>query len=73
MFEQGGISSDEYMNILYEGLISIVDDLMTVPEDANTITIVDESTLLFIHDNVPCYKSKDVTDLLWENDIHIIV
>ena len=65
-FEQGGISSDEYMDILYEGLVSIVDNLLAVPEGAETVEVADESTFLFMHDNAPCHKTQDVADLLRE-------
>jgi hypothetical protein len=72
-FEQGGIGSDEYMDILYEGLVPMVDDLLAVPEGTEEITIADENTLLFMHDNAPCHKTKDVAELLQEHHIPVMV
>ena len=68
-FEQGGIGSDEYMDILYDGLLSIVDDVLQAPEGADTIQVAAENTLLFMHDNAPCHKTEDVCELLQENNI----
>ena len=68
-FEQGGIGSDEYMEILYEGLISIIDDLLAIPEGVDMIQVADENTLLFMHDNAPCHKTEDIRQLLEENHI----
>ena len=73
IFEQWSIGSDEYMNILYEELISMIDDLMAVLEDVDTIIVADENTLLFMHDNAPCHKTKDIADLLRENDIPVMI
>ena len=71
-FEQGGIDSDEYMDILYEGLIPMIEDLLVVPEDSDTIQVADENTLLFMHDNAPCHKTEDVQRLLQENNIPVM-
>jgi len=49
--EQGGIGSDEYQEILYDGLLSFIDDLTAAPTNTNTIQVADETTLLFMHDN----------------------
>jgi len=72
-FEQGGIGSDEYMDILYDGLLSMVDDLLQPPQGTDTIQVVDENTLLFMHDNAPCHKTEDVHELLQENNIPVMV
>src|SRR5438477_5586926 len=67
--EQGGIGSDKYMEILYDGLLSFIDNLTTLPEGTETIQVADENTLLFMHDNAPCHKTQEVCDLLAENHI----
>ena len=72
-FEQGGIGSDEYMDILYDRLLSIVDDLLQLPEDSNTIEVADENTLLFMYDNAPCHKTEEVCELPQENNIPVMV
>ena len=68
-FQQGDISSDEYMEILYEGLIPIIDDLLMIPEDVDIVHVADENTLLFMHDNAPCHRTADIHQLLEENHI----
>ena len=70
--EQGGIGSEEYMEILYEGLLSMVDDILEPPADPETIVVTDQNTFLFMHDNAPCHKTQEVTDLLAENNIPVM-
>ena len=72
-FEQGGIGSDEYIDILYDGLLLMVDDILQPPEGADIIQVAAENTLLFIHNNAPCHKTEDVHELLQENNIPVIV
>jgi transposase len=71
-FEQGGIGSDEYMDILLEGLIPTIEDLLT-PENNDTIQVADENTFIFMHDNAPCHKTRDILDLLEESHIPTMV
>ena len=71
-FEQGGIGSDEYMDILYDRLLSMVDDLLQLPEGMDMVEVADENTLLFMHDNAPCHKTEDIHDLLQENNIPVM-
>ena len=46
--EQGGIGTDEYENILYDGLFSLIDDLLQPLEDSETIGIANDNACLFI-------------------------
>jgi DDE superfamily endonuclease/Transposase/Helix-turn-helix domain len=71
-FEQGGIGADEYMDILFEGLIPMIDDLLT-PNDGDTIKVADENTFLFMQDNAPCHKTRDILDLLEEHEIPTMI
>ena len=71
-FEQGGIGSDEYMDIPYDRLLSMVDDLLQLPEGMDMVEVADENTLLFMHDNAPCHKTEDIHDLLQENNIPVM-
>ena len=72
-FEQGGIGSDEYMDILYDGLLSMVDDILQPPEGTDIIQVAAENTLLFMHNNVLCHKTEDFRELLQENNIPVMV
>lgn len=42
------IGADEYKDILYDGLFSLVDDLLEPLEELETIQIVDETMLIFM-------------------------
>ena len=46
------------MDILNDGLLSMVDDLFQLPECADN---ADENTL-FMHGNAPCHKMKTFTN-----------
>src|SRR5579862_944504 len=65
-FEQGGIGSDEYIDILYDRLLSMVDDLLQLPEGVDTVEVADKNTLLFMHDNALYHKTQEVDDLFQE-------
>ena len=46
--DEGGIGADEYEDILYDGLFSLVDDLLEPPEDPDTIQVADKNTFIFM-------------------------
>ena len=73
VLEQGGIGSDEYEEILYERLIPMIEDILEASQDSDIITIADENTYLFMHDNAPCHKTASITELLRENNIPIMI
>ena len=73
VLKQGGISSDEYEEILYEGLLSMVEDILKAPQDFDTITVADENTFLFMHDNAPYHKTAAIMELLRENNIPVMI
>jgi transposase len=70
--EQGGIGSDEYEEILYEGLLPMIDDILAPPENTDTIQVADENTFLFMHDNAPCHKTSAITNLLTDHHIPVM-
>lgn len=70
--EEGGVDGDAYSEILFDGLLSLVDDLLEVPEDATTIKVATENTFLFMHDNATCHKTEDVKELLEEAHIPVM-
>ena len=72
VLEQRGIGSDEYEEILYDGLFSVVDDLLMPLEGSDTIWVTDENTLLFMHNNVTCHKTPKVTAFIEENNIPVM-
>jgi len=46
--DEGGIGADEYQDNLYDGLFSLIDDLLEPPEDPETIQVAIEQTFLFM-------------------------
>ena len=72
ILEAGGIRSKEYEEIIYDRLLSIVSDLLQLPEDHKTIIIVNSNSFLFMHNNVSYYKTENISQLLGENSTLIM-
>jgi DDE superfamily endonuclease len=70
--DEGGIGADEYEEILYDGLFSLIDDILEPPEDPDTIQVADENTFLFMQDNALCHKAEEVLELLAERNIPVM-
>ena len=68
----GGIGADEYKDILYNGLFSLIDDLLEIPEDKEEVQIADENIFLFMQDNVPYYKATAILEFLQENQVPVM-
>ena len=71
--EEGGIGVDEYEDILYDGLFSLIDDLLELPEEPETIQVATQDTYLFMQDNALCYKAKEILDFLKENNVPLMI
>ena len=70
--DEGGIRADEYEDIIFDGLFSLIDDLLEPPDDPETIRIADENTYLFMQDIAPCHKADNVLDFLHEHHVPIM-
>jgi hypothetical protein len=70
--DEGGIGANEYEDIIYNGLFSLIDDLLELPDDPETIRIVDENIYLFMQDNAPCHKANDILEFLHEHYVPIM-
>ena len=70
--ESRSVDREAYSEILFDGLLSLVDDILEVPGDSTTINIATEKSLLFMHDNAPCHKSADIAELLVEAHISVM-
>lgn len=70
--EKGSVDGEAYAELLFDGLLSLVDDLLAIPNDATTIEVATENTLLFMHDNAPCHKPEDIKELLKESHIPVM-
>src|SRR5579859_2907172 len=69
--DEGGIGADEYEDILYDGLFSLIDDILQSPE-SDTICVADENTFLFMQDNAPCHKAHCILEFLKENHVPVM-
>ena len=70
--EEGGVDGDAYSEILFDGLLSLIDDLLEIPQDATTVEVASEQTFLFMHDNAPCHKTENVKELLKEANVPVM-
>ena len=70
--ESESVDSEAYSEILFNGLLSFVDNLLEVPNDPTTINVATENSLFFMHDNTPCHKSTDVKEILEETNIPVM-
>ena len=70
--DEGGIVADDYEDILYDGLFSLVDDLLEIPEDAEEVQVTDKTTFLFMQDNAPCHKATNMLEFLEENHVPVM-
>ena len=68
--DEGGIGANEYEDILYDGLFSLIDDILQ-PSESNPIQVTDENTFLFMQDNARCHKAECILEFLQEN--HVLV
>jgi len=69
--DEGGIGADEYEDILYDGLFSLIDDIIQSTEK-DTICVTDDNTLLFMQDNAPCHKADCILEFLAENGVPVM-
>ena len=67
-----GVGSDEYEEILCDGLLSMVGDLLPHQDDPDIATVVTENALLFMHDNARCHKTSNITTLLQDYNIPVM-
>jgi hypothetical protein len=70
--DEGGIGANEYEDILYDGLFSLIDDLLAIPEDAEEVQIADENAFVFMQDNASCHKADTVLEFLVENRVPVM-
>ena len=72
VYDDGGIGADEYEDILYDGLFSLIDDLLEIPEDEEEVQVADQNTFLFMQDNAPCHKATEILKFLAENHVPVM-
>lgn len=60
----GAVNSERYIQILEDGIVTFMDELLQPELDTETITVATLDTFLFMHDNAPCHKAIRVTKYL---------
>ena len=70
--DEGGIGANEYEDILYDGLFSLIDDLLVIPDDTEEVQVANENAFVFMQDNTQCHKANDVLQFLQENNILVM-
>ena len=71
-WNQGGIGAVKYMEMLSDGLVPMIDDLLKKPVDQDTIRVADENSLLFMQDNAPCHRDRRVSKFLQDRGIPVM-
>ena len=69
--DEGGIGGNEYEDILYSRLFSLIDNILQLPE-SDTIQIADKNTFLFMQDNALCHKAECILKFLAENHVPVM-
>ena len=62
--DAGSVNADRYLDVLRDGVVTFVNEMLTPELGSNTITVATEDTYLFMHDNAPCHTAKKVTEFL---------
>ena len=70
--DQGGIGAAEYEDILYDGLFSLIDDLLEPLEQPGTIQVATEDIYLLMQDNASCHKATEVLEFLAEHRVPVM-
>ena len=56
------VNVDRYLEILENGAMKFIDELLTPSEVSDTIEVASTDAYLFIHDNAPCHTATKVTN-----------
>jgi len=57
VYYEGGIGANEYEDILYDGLFSLLDDLLEFSD-------ITENDFIFMQDNALCHKATAILEFL---------
>jgi DDE superfamily endonuclease/Transposase len=62
--DAGSVNADRYLDILCDGVVTFVNELLTPISGSDTITVATGDSFLFMHDNAPCHTAMKVTQFL---------
>lgn len=60
----GNINADRYIEILENGVITFIEELLTPADGSDSIAVATPDSILFMHDNAPCHTAKKVEKFL---------
>jgi len=66
------VTVDRYIEILNNGAVTFIDELLTAPEDSDMIKVATPDSYLFMHDNAPCHTAIKVTQYLKKRHLQIM-
>jgi hypothetical protein len=72
VLDKGGVDAKAYLEILCDGLLSFIDDLIGTSTDVDTPAIISTHDLQFMHDNARCHIDRRVKSLLQEYNIPLM-
>jgi len=62
--DTGSVNADRYLEILDDGVVSFINELLQPHEGSDTIEVAANNAFLFMHDNAPCHTAKKITRFL---------
>ena len=69
---QGEIGAVEYIEMLPDGLVLMIDDLLKKPVDQDTICFANENSLVFMQNNAPCHRGHQVFKFLQDCSVPVM-
>ena len=68
----GSVNADRYLEILENGALTFIEELLTLSDDPDTIAVAAPDAYLFMHDNAPCHKATKVTNYLKKRRVRVM-
>jgi len=68
----GSVNADRYLEILENGALAFIEELLTPSDDSDTIAVAASDAYLFMHDNAPCHKATKVTNYLKKRRVRVM-
>ena len=68
----GNVNADRYLEILEDGVVSFINEILQPCEGSDTIEIAAKDACLFINDNAPCHTTTKVTQFLKRKRIPVM-
>jgi len=68
----GSVNADRYLEILEDGALTFIEELLTLSDEPDTIAVVSPDAYLFMHDNAPCHKATKVTNYLKRRRVRVM-